>query len=183
MHFAAGMCGASVIGGAVSLIWRRGYRFLPLAMTAGGLWAMIPDLPRLFREDFPTMPLAKTLGSSHLERQLHAMGDLFFFHARLDSQPHEYALLGLFTTIVLYNISIILMLILEYRQRNSIANRSWRAHQAILKKLKRNESLDTVHINEVMPEELPDDSVIARIHCDDRSGPGASQDQFPRISS
>jgi len=178
MHFATGMCGASVLAGTTCLIWRRGYRFLPLAMTVGGLWGILPDLPRVFREDFPSLPFAQTLGSTHLERWLHSIGDLFFFHARLDNQPHEYSLLGLFAIILMYNISIVLLLILEYRQRNSIANRSWRTHEAILNKLKQ----DPITCNEDNENPPEDDCVIGRIYFEKEPDP-PDFEQFPRISS
>jgi len=120
---------AGAMAGTACLIFRRGWRFLPLAMTAGGIWALLPDIPRFFREDFPSLPLAGTLGLKSFERFLHRWGDLFFFHARLDSQPKEYALAGLGIIVLLYNLAICLLLFLEYRQRHSIGNRAFKAHQ------------------------------------------------------
>lgn len=119
MHFAAGMAGAAVIGAGVCLLRRGGWRWLPLAMTAGGAWAITPDLPRVFREDFPSLPFAATLGSKDLEHWLHSIGDVFFFHARLDAQPHEFALHGLAAILVLYNLSIALLMWMERRQRRA----------------------------------------------------------------
>ena len=102
-HFAAGMiCGGAIAAGVCALR-RRGWRYVPVAMTAGGMWAMMPDLPRLFREDFPSLPFAATLGTRALEKWLHGIGDVFFFHNRLDAQPHQHALAGLFVIILLYN--------------------------------------------------------------------------------
>ena len=45
MHYAIGMGCAGAIAGTASLICRRGWRFLPLAMTAGGipLWSPFSD--------------------------------------------------------------------------------------------------------------------------------------------
>lgn len=129
MHYAVGMGCAGALAGTASLICRRGWRFLPLAMTAGGIWALLPDIPRFFREDFPNLPFAQTLGLKSFERFCHRWGDLFFFHARLDSQPKEYALAGLGVIVLLYNMAICLLLFLEYRQRNSIGNRAFKAHQ------------------------------------------------------
>ncbi len=128
MHYAAGMgcCGVAV-GLACSML-RRGYRWIPAAMTLGGVAALVPDMPRVFREDFYWHPVSSLLGSHALERYLHAWGDLFFFHRQLDEQPHEYALLGLLIILVLYNAAVVLLMRLEHRQRNSIANRAWRAH-------------------------------------------------------
>lgn len=107
MHFAVGMAGGAAISCTVSLIVRRGWRFAPIAMTLGGLWAITPDTPRLFREDFPGLPFAATLGSKDLERWLHSIGDLFFFHKQLDAQPHEFALHGVIGMILLYNLAIV----------------------------------------------------------------------------
>ncbi|QDU71793.1 hypothetical protein Pan265_16460 [Mucisphaera calidilacus] len=106
MHFAVGMLGGGVLGVAVAAVVRRGTRWVPLAMTAGGFWALVPDLPRLWREDFPGLPLASVLGDKELERSLHGVGDLFFLHARLDAQPREYALHGLILILFLYNLAL-----------------------------------------------------------------------------
>jgi hypothetical protein len=110
MHFAVGMCGGAAAMAFPCLILRRGWRHIPLAMTLGGIWANIPDSPRLWRVDFPGLPFAETLGSMDLETWLHSIGDLFFFHQSLDAQPKEFALLGLVTIIGLYNLCLVLML-------------------------------------------------------------------------
>jgi hypothetical protein len=117
MHFAVGMGCAAAITTAACAITRRGWRSTPLAMTAGGFWAMAPDMPRLFREDFPSLPFASTLGSKQLEHSLHDWGDLFFFHHRLDAQPHEFALHGLLFIILFYNLAIGQLLWLQHRER------------------------------------------------------------------
>ena len=117
MHFAVGMgCGG---GGAVGIcvLIRRGWRWLPAIMSLGGIWALVPDLPRVFREDFPGLPLASWLGAKGLERWLHQHGDLFFFHSRLDAGQHEWALHGLALILLFYNVSIVLLMVMERRQR------------------------------------------------------------------
>ena len=86
-------------------------------MTLGGLWALSPDLPRIFREDFPGLPLASVLGSASLEATLHRVGDVFCFHRRLDEQPHEHALLGLALVILLYNVAMLTALLPGLRLR------------------------------------------------------------------
>jgi len=132
MHYAVGMgCGTALVGTAC-LIFRRGWRFLPVAMTVGGIWALLPDMPRFFREDFPSLPLAGILGGKSFERCLHRYGDLFCFHSQLDSQPREYALAGLGIIVILYNLCLGLLMFLEFRQRNSIGNRAWKAHRNTL---------------------------------------------------
>jgi hypothetical protein len=133
MHFAVGMAGATVITGVGCMVLRRGWRWLPLSMTAGGLWAVIPDVPRLFREDFTWLPFASTLGSKAMELKLHRMGDIFFFHKQLDIQPKEYALHGLILMLLMYNIAIVVLMLLEYCQRNSPIHRSFRAHEPHVK--------------------------------------------------
>lgn len=119
MHFATGMLGTAAITTAATLclpvlrrcIFRKDRNHLPLlltsTMTLGGIFACGPDLPRLFREDFPSLPFAATLGNKDFERYLHSMGDLFFFHASLDAQPKEYALHGVILIITLYNLSLL----------------------------------------------------------------------------
>lgn len=103
MHFAVGMVGSGAIVASVCL-WRgAGWRWLTPVMTLGGLFAIVPDTPRLFREDFPGLPLASVLGHHDLERWLHGIGDVFFFHHALDAQPREFALHGLILVIALYN--------------------------------------------------------------------------------
>lgn len=107
MHFAVGMCGGAVLTLAPCLILRRGWRFVPVGMTLGGLWGLVPDMPRLWREDFTSLPFASTLGDKNFEVWLHSIGDLFFLHRSLDSQPKEFALLGLAMIIGLYNLCLI----------------------------------------------------------------------------
>ena len=107
MHFATGMACSGAIGVAVCLIVRRGWRFVPPVMTLGGLWACVPDMPRLFRVDFPSLHLARTLGSVDLERWLHHWANVFFLHRALDEQPRELALPGLFGIVALYNLAIL----------------------------------------------------------------------------
>ncbi|MFP4145954.1 MAG: hypothetical protein ACOCTI_08855 [Phycisphaeraceae bacterium] len=110
MHFAAGMGGAGLLAGVGCLALGRGWRWLGPIMTAGGVWGCVPDLPRLFREDFPSLPLAGLLGRSDLEDWLHSIGDLFFLHARLDAQPRELALHGLLLILLFYNLALVQLL-------------------------------------------------------------------------
>ena len=109
MHFAAGMAGAGAAATVACLMTRRGWRYVPVAMTLGGIWALIPDMPRIFREDFPTAPFAAALGDKSLERSLHEWGNLFFGHQALDAQPKEYALAGFTLIVLMYNLAIATM--------------------------------------------------------------------------
>ena len=126
MHFAVGMACSGAAATAVCLTLRRGWRWIPAVMTAGGVWALVPDLPRVFREDFPSLPLAPLFGNKVFEAGLNS--NLFFFHRTLDAQPHEYALHGLVIILLLYNAAIAGLMWAESLQRNSAANRAWRAH-------------------------------------------------------
>ncbi len=128
MHFAAGMGCAGVGTVVVCTIMRRGWRWIPATMTLGGLWAILPDMPRVFREDFPNAPLAGVLGAKTLEKSLHRWGDLFCFHNSLDAQPAELALAGFALTLLLYNAGLLLLMVMESRQRNSPANQLLHAH-------------------------------------------------------
>lgn len=130
MHFAVGMGCAGTAAVLTCSVLRRGWRWLPGAMTLGGVWALVPDMPRIFREDFYWQPISSILGTHQLERNLHRWGDLFFFHRQLDAQPHEYALLGLALILMLYNAGIVLLMGIEHKHRNSMANRAWRAHRS-----------------------------------------------------
>jgi hypothetical protein len=137
MHFAVGMVGGGAICGLACLYAPRLRRMLPLAMTAGGVWAMVPDLPRIWREDFPSLPFARTLGSRELEDWLHGwIGDLFFFHASLDAQPHGYALHGLALIILLYNVAFILNHLLDARGRRQEIARLAQAHEPHMRRLR-----------------------------------------------
>lgn len=111
MHFALGMVGTGAATTVAALICRRGLRWVPLCMTAGGIWACVPDMPRIFREDFPNAPFAQTLSAKPLQQWLQANGDFFFFHRMLDDQPKEYALHGLAMILVLYTLSLVFLTI------------------------------------------------------------------------
>jgi len=131
MHFAVGMAGTGALASVGALLLRRGWRWVPLAMTAGGLWACGPDLPRLFREDFPSLGLSASLGSKALERTLHTHGDWFFFHRMLDDQPKEYALHGLLGILLLYTVSCLALALANRRlQRRVSTGRSASPPQA-----------------------------------------------------
>lgn len=138
MHLAVGMACSGAIGIAACMVLRRGWRWIPLVMTVGAIWAITPDLPRVFREDFPSLPLASTLGSKDLERSLHAWGDVFFFHRGLDAQPREFALLGAGLMLVMYNASIVGLMALERKQYGRL-NKTYQRrdqHSSSLSRLK-----------------------------------------------
>lgn len=117
MHFAMGMVGTGAVATVGALVLRRGLRWVPLCMTLGGIWACVPDMPRIFKEDFPNAPLASTLSAKPLQDWLQAHGDWFFFHRSLDAQPKEYALHGLAMILVLYTLSLFFLTITHRRPR------------------------------------------------------------------
>jgi len=120
MHFAVGMACSGALATGACLVLRKGWKWIPAAMTFGGFWAIVPDLPRLWREDFPSLPFASTLGQKSLEKWLHNWGDVFFFHHWFDShrEGHQYALHGLIGMIFLYNVGIAWLMLLNWKQRS-----------------------------------------------------------------
>ena len=128
MHFAVGMCGGAAVMALPCLILRRGWRHIPLAMTLGGIWAILPDAPRLWREDFTSLPFAATLGAKDFEVWLHSIGNLFFMHRSLDAQPKEFALLGLAMVIGLYNLCLMVMLWHNKRVRRRTITHHVKSH-------------------------------------------------------
>lgn len=173
MHFAVGMgCSGAAAGVACSIL-RRGWRWIPAVMTLGGVWALVPDMPRIFREDFYWQPLSQVLGTKQLEKFLHRWGDLFCFHRQLDIQPREYAILGLVIILLLYNLSIVLLMRLEQTQRNSLANRAWRSHQSSQSRQARRRIQNAdLHPDRSMPQTMQEDdpTVLFRIRPGDASG-------------
>ncbi len=168
MHFAVGMGCVGAAGSVACMVCRRGWRWLPGAMTLGGIWALVPDLPRIFREDLYYHPISSILGTHQLERSLHRWGDLFFFHGSLDAQPKEFALLGLLLILLFYNASIVLMMRLEHKQRNSLANRAWRAHRVRQARQVRHRKRTRPPAD--LPLEPGDPDVIYRIRPNQPSG-------------
>jgi hypothetical protein len=126
MHIATGMaCGGALFGiGCAVFRSRRALRWLPLAMSAAGIWAIVPDLPRIWREDFPSLPLSSILGAKGLEEWLHSIGNLFFFHRSLDAQPKEFALHGVLLMLLFYNLGIVLLMLLPRAPRRNERTRS-----------------------------------------------------------
>ncbi len=187
MHFAVGMGCTGAAATVGCLIFRRGWRWIPASMTLGGLWALVPDMPRIFREDFPGLPWAATLGSKSFERSLHRAGDIFFFHKQLDIQPQEFALLGLTLILLFYNLALGLLMYLEHRQRHSAVHRAFRAHgeRLLVRPTIPHDALDaSVHMEPLddmtpplprisAPAPEPEDGVIARIGGHQRTGSDA----------
>lgn len=158
MHLAVGMACSGAIGLAACMVLRRGWRWIPLVMTVGALWAITPDMPRIFREDFPSLGLATTLGSHDLERNLHEWGNVFFFHRQLDAQPNEYALLGTGLMLVFYNASIVGLMVIERKQYDRL-NQSYRRRSEHASSRSR---LKLLHLND--EDGLEASEQVTRIH-------------------
>lgn len=122
MHFAVGMAGTGAIASVGALLIGRGWRWVPMFMTAGGVWACGPDLTRLFKEDFPSAPFAQTLASKPVQHWLDARADWFFFHGLLDTQPREFALHGLLGILVMYSACCLLLALTHRRPKKAINN-------------------------------------------------------------
>jgi hypothetical protein len=77
-------------------------------MTLGGIWALVPDLPRVLQE-FPSLvPRSyNSFAVMKLEIYLHQRGDMFFFHRFLDNQPNELAVVGFAVVVALYNVVVL----------------------------------------------------------------------------
>lgn len=110
-HFAMGVACGGAAAAAVCCVRRRGWKSIPLAMLAGGVWAVVPDLPHTIRQDFPGTALASWLGSREATRVLHANGNWFFFHSYLDSlnvgadwREIRYGLRGMALILMAYNV-------------------------------------------------------------------------------
>ena len=99
MHFGVGMaCGGGIALG-IAAIRRRGFESIGPAMTLGGIWAMVPDLHRIFSW-YPSLPFAEKF------QRIQPLSDIFFFHKSLDTQPAEYTLLGFGLILFFYNLVI-----------------------------------------------------------------------------
>ncbi|MEM0913434.1 MAG: hypothetical protein AAGK09_02375 [Planctomycetota bacterium] len=130
MHFAVGMVGGAAVTATVACFWRRGLVYTPLGMTLGGLWAIVPDTPRLARVDFPSLralPGVEAFASKSTEDWLHRIGDLFFLHRTIDERLADHALAGLFMTVAMYTLAIAGLTALIALQRRRIARLENRA--------------------------------------------------------
>ena len=86
-HFAIGTACGGAVAAAACAMGRRGtrrWKLVPLGMVAGGLWAVLPDMPHTIRQDLPGTILADLLGNRPLSLWLHEHGNWFFFHRWLD---------------------------------------------------------------------------------------------------
>ena len=117
MHFAVGMLCAGAIWMVVLLVRPRWWLYMPLVMTAGGLWAEGPDIPLLAKE-FPNLPGVHWLGGKALSESLHNEGaDLFFFHGTIDRSGNGGSVRGWAVGVGLYNAWLCLFVAREWARR------------------------------------------------------------------
>jgi len=115
MHLAVGMACGGLAAVAFCLAMKRGWRWIPLVMTAGAIWAILPDLPAMMRQQLAWMPLSQTLGSQALENALASWGNVFFFHSALASSSADLSVVGFALMFLLFNLSMAGVLMLERR--------------------------------------------------------------------
>jgi len=100
------------VAASICAVRRRGWRSVPVAMLAGGAWAVLPDLPGLVHDAVPDTFLARTLGARSLTQWFHEHGNLFFFHRYFDANyasPWEsprWGLRGILLILVAYNVMV-----------------------------------------------------------------------------
>jgi hypothetical protein len=121
MHFGVGMACGGAAATLLAALRGRGWKWITPVMTLSGVWALGPDLPRIFREGYPSLPLARYLGDESVDRWLLSFGDVFFFHAMLDSQPRQYAVQGLVLILLCYNVGWLLNQLDKQRSRPGIS--------------------------------------------------------------
>ncbi len=125
MHMAVGMACTGAAGVAACMVIRRGWRWIPLVMTLGAIWAVMPDLPRMVREQLAWLPLSQLLGSRGLEEALASWGNVFFFHRWLNSSTADLTLAGFALMFLMYNLSIVGLMMFERRHARRAMSLPW----------------------------------------------------------
>ncbi len=109
-HFAIGVAGGGAIAAGICAVRKRGWKSVPIAMLAGGVWAVIPDLPRIVRDDLSIGLLTATIGSPGVIDWFHQHGNWFFLHRWVDVQAAQpwpearWGLRGLAVILICYNL-------------------------------------------------------------------------------
>jgi hypothetical protein len=119
MHFAVGMICGGLLWLPVLLVRPRWWIYMPLVMTAGGLWAEGPDLP-LIPIEYPSIPGSSLLRGHGWSDTLHGeWANLFFFHGWIDRGGEGGMLKGWVITIALYAGWIVVLIGYIFRLRRS----------------------------------------------------------------
>ena len=126
-HIAAGMAPPFAVSAAVYLV-RRGRvsaRFLtavPLWMLAGGVWAVVPDMPRL------VLRLAGRQYGWSAEWHRPGWPDIFFFHGTLDSTGRGGSLWGTAAILFMFVCLVVVYLREIHRLTRQVSSMQMRAH-------------------------------------------------------
>ena len=118
VHFAAGLIGGTLIAAPIVSFRRRWRRYVPVFAGLCGLWASVPDFPRLVRGverlllergfvRLANWPVIEYLGRNRLGRSLTAYGDWFFLHRLLDTRYRIEGLAGPVVVLLYYHVVIL----------------------------------------------------------------------------
>ncbi len=133
-HFAIGMSCSGAIAGGICQLRGRGWKSVPVAMLAGGLWAVAPDLPHTIRQDLPDTVFASWFGAKAATMWLHEQGNWFFFHKWLDQRYGgdwtlpRLGLWGMASLIVVYNTMVYALFRANDIKAHSLARLEYRLY-------------------------------------------------------
>jgi len=122
MHFAVGMVCGGTLWLLVLLVRPRWWLYMPLAMTAGGVWAEGPDLPAVVREFLSLLATSWTHGREWREAMHAGCPNVFFFHGLIDKTGTGGGTHGFAIAATLYTAWIIILI--AYIRRLRRAGRS-----------------------------------------------------------
>ena len=120
MHFAVGMICSGALWLLVLVVRPGWWHYMPLVMTAGGVWAEGPDLLLLFKY-YPSIHLGLIDGEP-LSETLHGKwANLFFFHGWIDQSGDGDAVRGWVISVVLYTfwIAVLIAYVARLRRRGA----------------------------------------------------------------
>lgn len=121
-HFAVGMICSGLLMLPLLFFRFRYWIYLPVVQTLGGVFAEVPDFPRVIGA-FPSLGLHHIVDADALYRLLHTrIGDLFFFHRSIDVSGEGNFLQGMTVVICIYNFWIFVFVGKEILQRRRAAN-------------------------------------------------------------
>ena len=126
VHYALGMTCGGIASVAVPWFRRRWYKIGPLFMTFCGVWAMLPDVPRVLGQIPGWVPfyglLHGVLGSRSAHKFMHGgIGNIFFGHALLDNRfLDDYYLAGYAAVLGIYTV-ILIVYAIRWPRRTSAA--------------------------------------------------------------
>lgn len=124
MHFAVGMICAGILWLPVLLVRPDWWIYMPLVMTAGGVWAEGPDLP-LIAAEYPSLPGSTLIRGQDWSDALHGKwANLFFFHGWIDRGGDGGMLRGWAITLALYAAWIVVLIGYIVRLRRHVAEAS-----------------------------------------------------------